>query len=232
MVAYSTSSPLFSIGTIGQFTPFAPDFIPSSNNRYLNDSTFSTTLYDFGTSSISTAVSMGGAGTTATSVLSLLLPPCNSLTLILKTPTVYVDDSTIAVYYTAADAAGRLSCALGAGTVTIAIAGQGGTQPCTTTSFPNGLCTYTGASASLFAAGGNVVATVTFTNGATVVTQTTTVYFTPAPVAPASYDNLRGYVFLPKHPVYQGDTFTVDLQIYYPSSSTSYGIVDIGAIEL
>jgi hypothetical protein len=203
--------------------------------------TFSSTYVDIAATSASQSSTLyiGGinVGTIQPSIPATAYAPCASVVQIVKGSVVYVDDFTVSVLYSVRDASGRLQCAFGSGGAVTMTIGDGihtyFTGTCSTSSFPNDKCTYTGTNSSLFT-GRNLLSIVTVSYGGNTISSSAGLYFSPAPTPLTSYANLRGYLLLPKHKVFPGDTFTVpiylnspswavgacDMYIYYPTGLT------------
>lgn len=207
-------------GSSGDFTPSVAQLIKYQN---ISVSGFTSTYYDFGSSSATQSASFSLGGTTVGQISSPAFTynaPCTQLNQIVKTSTVYVDDFTVAVRFAASDSIGRLRCAYTSVTFTI----TNGvsvlyTGSCTQTGTnPTGQCTYTGTDKTYFT-GRNLTTVVTMNAAGLSQPMVTTgnVFFYPAPTALSSYDNLRSYISLPKHPVYAGDLITVPIYLYSPT---------------
>lgn len=207
----------------GSSANFAPTVARAIQSNYLNGTTFKSTYYDLGSSSAAQSASFALGGTTVGQISSPTFnynAPCTQLNQIVKGSTVYVDDFTVAVRYAAADSVGRLKCAYTSVSFTI---NNGGTVVYTgscaqTGTNPTGLCSYTGTDKTYFT-GRNLTTVVTMNAVGLVqpLVTTRTVYFNAAPTALTSYDSLRAYIYLPKHPVYAGDLITIPIYLYSPS---------------
>ena len=137
-----------------------------------------------------------------------------TLRTVLKTPTVYVDDSTVSVAYSLADAAGRLAVA----PVSISAGSKSGTCDAVLPNSPVGTCTL---DVGVLVAS-SVSVTVKLSNGAAPVASKalTVAYVAPPAVQPSSQGL---YVKLPMHPAYQGDVVTA--QVWMRASTQVQGVV-------
>jgi len=166
------------------FSPSTSNFISSCH--YSNGSKFESSFFDFSLSPLSKSSDLlvGGIRIGSISSSAVLNSTCAEVVQIVK-GSVCVDDFTVSIQYSVKDSAGRHQCSFGsAGTVTMSIGDEisvfYGPVLCTTSSFPNGVCIYSGTDRSHFT-GQFLTSTVTVSNEGTIVSSKETVYFHAAP---------------------------------------------------
>ena len=195
------------------FSINGPGLLPSMSAAYIVNRSFPLPLADF-TGDATLVVTMGGRVLPSTpsmpASISLLRPAAQTCTIsaILKTPTIYADDSAVAVLYSVRDASGRAGCSPSGAAVSMTVGGVAGSCSMFSSAAPFGLCTATSMSPAT-----SQQATVTLSaSSGSPSSAVLPVALQRAPInaLTAAQNATAGvYMQLPQHPLYPGDTITI-----------------------
>lgn len=206
------SLPIVQFSTAGNVLASTWPFTPTTatiGSNYTSNVTFTAGFTDvWGSASVTPTL---GLTSFAAASASFAQPRAASVRQILKTPVLYQDDNVATLYYTIADAAGRLACTSSGASVTVTVGSS--TASCTlfSPSSPVGICTVTVASGS-FTTGVNATVTATVTlsySGVAVASDASGAVLLVGPVAHATQSSVGLYATLPQHVAYKSDAFTV-----------------------